>query len=195
MLPTFVIGLREGLEAALVVGIIAAFLARQGRRDALRHVWVGVGAAAALCLAVGVALHLLERSLPQQAAGGARDGHRPARRRHGHLDDRVDAPQRPPLKGGLEAAAAAALDAGSARALVAMAFLAVLREGFETAVFLLSVFQSSTNAAAASSGAVLGIAVSLAIGYGIYRGGVRINLQRFFTATGAVLWSWPPGCS
>ena len=187
MLPTFVIGLREGLEAALVVGIIAAFLARQGRRDALRQVWLGVGAAVALCLGVGVALHLLERSLPQQAQEGLETVigllavamvtwmivwmRRNARR----------------LKGGIEAAAAAALDSGSARALVAMAFLAVLREGFETAVFLLSVFQSSTDATAASGGALLGIAVALAIGYGIYRGGVRINLQRFFTATGAVL--------
>lgn len=187
MLPTFVIGLREGLEAALVVGIIAAFLARQGRRDALRQVWLGVSAAVVLCLGVGVALHALERSLPQQAQEGLETVigllavamvtwmivwmRRNARR----------------LKGGLEAAAAAALDAGSARALVAMAFLAVLREGFETAVFLLSVFQSSTNATAASGGALLGIAVALAIGYSIYRGGVRINLQRFFTATGAVL--------
>ncbi|MGN6612409.1 MAG: iron uptake transporter permease EfeU [Angustibacter sp.] len=187
MLPTFVIGLREGLEAALVVGIIAAFLARQGRRDALRQVWLGVGAAVALCLGVGFGLHALERSLPQQAQEGLETVigllavamvtwmivwmRRNARR----------------LKGGLEAAAAAALDSGSARALVAMAFLAVLREGFKTAVFLLSVFQSSANASAASGGALLGIAVSLAIGYGIYRGGVRINLQRFFTATGAVL--------
>jgi high-affinity iron transporter len=68
-----------------------------------------------------------------------------------------------------------------------MAFLAVFREGFETAVFLLSVFQSSTNAVTASLGAVLGIALAAALGYGIYRGGVRINLQKFFTVTGAVL--------
>ena len=187
MLPTFVIGLREGLEAALVVGIIAAFLARQGRRDALRQVWLGVGAAVALCLGVGIALHALERSLPQQAQEGLETviGLLAV----GMVTWMVVWMRRNArgLKGGLETAAAAALDAGSARALVAMAFLAVLREGFETAVFLLSVFQSSTDATAASSGALLGILVSLGIGYGIYRGGVRINLQRFFTATGAVL--------
>jgi high-affinity iron transporter len=187
VLPTFVIGLREGLEAALIVGIIAAFLSRQGRRDALRQVWLGVGAAVVLCLAVGVGLHAVERSLPQreQEALETVIGLLAVAmvtwmilwmRRNARL-----------LKGGLESAAASALASGSAQALVAMAFLAVLREGFETAVFLLSVFQSSSDAAAASTGALLGIAVSLAIGYGIYRGGVRINLQRFFTATGAVL--------
>ena len=60
MLPSFVICLREGLEAALIVGIIAAFLGSQGRSDALRQVWIGVGAAVVLCLAVG---HRPERAL------------------------------------------------------------------------------------------------------------------------------------
>jgi high-affinity iron transporter len=68
-----------------------------------------------------------------------------------------------------------------------MAFLAVLREGLETAVFLLAAFQASTNRAGASTGAVLGIAVAVVIGYGIYKGGVTINLARFFTLTGLVL--------
>src|SRR4051795_2825929 len=66
MLPTFVIGLREGLEAALIVGIIAAFLRKQGRRDLLRWVLVGVGAAIGLCLIVGVALDAYSRNLPQK---------------------------------------------------------------------------------------------------------------------------------
>ena len=82
MLPTFVIGLREGLEAALIVGIVAAFLARQGRRDALRQVWIGVGAAVAhLPRRSASSSTLLERSLPQRAAGGAGDRHRPGRGR------------------------------------------------------------------------------------------------------------------
>jgi high-affinity iron transporter len=72
-------------------------------------------------------------------------------------------------------------------ALVAMAFLAVLREGLETAVFLLSAFQASTSRAASSAGALLGIALAIVVGYAIYRGGVKINLTRFFAATGLVL--------
>ncbi len=91
------------------------------------------------------------------------------------------------MKRELEGAASAALARGSARALVAMAFLAVLREGFETSVFLVSVLQNSGNATAAAIGAVLGIGIAVAIGYGIYRGGARLNLTRFFRLTGLVL--------
>jgi high-affinity iron transporter len=66
MLATFVIGLREGLEAALIVGIIAAFLKQSNRSDALRKVWLGVAAAVLLCLAVGVALQVFNSGLPQR---------------------------------------------------------------------------------------------------------------------------------
>src|SRR5262245_58061636 len=66
MLPTFVIGLREGVEAALIVGIVAAFLRQEGRRDALRWMWVGVGIAVAICAAAGVTLELVSRDLPQR---------------------------------------------------------------------------------------------------------------------------------
>lgn len=59
MLPTFVITLREGVEAALIVGIVAAFLVQEGRRDALRWMWVGVGAAVLLCVGVGVGLEVV----------------------------------------------------------------------------------------------------------------------------------------
>ena len=72
-------------------------------------------------------------------------------------------------------------------ALVAMAFLAVLREGFETSVFLLAAFQDSTDTTAAGFGAMLGLLAAIAIGLGIYRGGVRINLSRFFRITGLIL--------
>ena len=65
MLPTFVIGLREGLEAALIVAIIGAFLRKQGRMDALRAMWLGVGAAVVLCVAVGVLLQVLNHDLPE----------------------------------------------------------------------------------------------------------------------------------
>jgi high-affinity iron transporter len=91
------------------------------------------------------------------------------------------------LKGDLEGAAASALASGSSRALVVMAFLAVLREGFETAVFLLATFHASGDATTSWLGAVIGILLAAAIGYGIYRGGVRLNLARFFKITGLVL--------
>jgi high-affinity iron transporter len=91
------------------------------------------------------------------------------------------------MKGVLEAEAGKALAEGSVIGLVAMAFFAVLREGLETAVFLVAAFQSSLDPAATGLGAVLGLLVAVAIGVGIYTGGVRIDLARFFRFTGLVL--------
>jgi len=187
VLPTFVIGLREGLEAALIVGIIAAFLAQQGRRDALRQVWTGVAAAVLICIGIAVALQAISSDLPQRGqeeletvvgvlAVGMVTYMIIFMRRNARN-----------LKGELEGAAASALASGSARALVVMAFLAVLREGFETAVFLLATFNASGDATASWLGAVIGILLAAAAGYGIFRGGVRLNLSRFFRVTGLVL--------
>ena len=187
MIPTLVIGLREGLEASLIVGIIASFLAKNGRRDALRQTWIGVTAAALVCLAVGIGLVTLSRELPQKAQEG--------------LETVIGAfavvmvtfmivwmnKHARSMKKELEGAAASALARGSATALVAMAFLAVLREGFETSVFLVSILQNSSNSTAATAGAFIGIAIAVAIGYGIYKGGVKLNLARFFKVTGIVL--------
>src|ERR1700704_6431401 len=150
LLPTFVIGLREGLEAALIVGIIAAFLGQQGRKDALRQVWIGTAAAVAICIAVAMVTYMIIFM-----------------RKHARS-----------MKKDLQGATASALAEGSARALVLMAFLAVLREGFETAVFLLATFHASGDASTSWLGAVLGIVLAAAIGYGIYKGGVKLNLAR-----------------
>jgi high-affinity iron transporter len=187
MLPTFVIGLREGLEAALIVGIIAGFLANRGRRDALRQVWLGVGAAVVICLVVGVVLQLVTAELPQAGQEGLETviGLLAVAmvtymilwmRRHARE-----------MRAELESAAESALMRGSTGALVAMAFLAVLREGFETVVFLLAAFQASTSPLLAGSGALIGILLAVVLGYGIYRGGVKLNMARFFKITGAVL--------
>ena len=70
MLPTFVIGLREGLEASLIVGIVAAFLRRNGRVRDLWKMWTGVGAGVALCTVVAIALRVAERNLPQKQQEG-----------------------------------------------------------------------------------------------------------------------------
>jgi high-affinity iron transporter len=91
------------------------------------------------------------------------------------------------LKGTLEAHTERALVQGSIWALVGMAFLAVIREGLETAVFLLAAFQASTNPAATGIGAIAGVMVAVALGYAIYRGAARVNLSRFFRVTGFVL--------
>jgi len=189
MLPTFVIGLREGLEAALIVGIIAAFLRKQGRRDLLGWVFAGIGAAIALCVAVGVTLEAISRELPQRQQEGletviglfavAMVTYMVVWMKHHSRE----------LKSQLEGLASNALTGSSraGRAMVAMAFLAVLREGFETVVFLTAAFNEATSGVSAAIGAVLGIVVAVGLGYGIYRGGVRINLSRFFRATGLVL--------
>jgi high-affinity iron transporter len=187
MLPTFIIGLREGLEAALIVGIVAAFLAQQGRRDALRKVWLGTIAAVVLCIVIGVVLNAVSRELPQRQQEGLETviGFIAVgmvtymvfwMRTHARG-----------MKHELEEHAASALAAGSAGALVAMAFLAVMREGFETSVFLLATFQHSTNPAAGGIGALLGIACAIVVGWLIFRGGLKINMGRFFFVTGLML--------
>jgi len=187
MIPTFVITLREGVEASLIIGIIAAFLVKEGRRDAMRQTWVGIGIAVALCIGVAVLLEVVGQQLPQKEQEGLETivGLIAVSavsymifwmRRHARG-----------IKAQLEGEAASALATGSTLALVGMAFLAVLREGFETSVFLLAAFQDSTDTTAAGAGAILGLVAALAIGLGLYRGGVRINLTRFFRITGIVL--------
>jgi high-affinity iron transporter len=187
VLPTFVIGLREGLEAALIVGIIAAFLLQRGERAALRWMWLGVALAVGLCVGVAVLYRAIDRSLPHDgqetlaaamallAVGGVTYMIVWMRR---HSRD---------LRYSLEGQAESALLEGSTWALVGLAFFAVIREGLETAVFLIAAFQNSLNPQATGTGAVLGIVVAIALGYGIYRGGVRIKLGRFFRVTGFIL--------
>ncbi len=91
------------------------------------------------------------------------------------------------LKGHLETRAALALTAGSGLALAFMAFFAVLREGLETAIFLLAAFQQTADPLVAGLGALIGVLVAVGLGYGIYKGGVRIDMARFFKVTGVVL--------
>lgn len=187
MIPTLVIALREGVEAALIVGIIAAFLVKEGRQDALKQMWIGVGIAVAICVGIAVVLRVVGEQLPQREqegletiigliAVGAVTYMIVWMRRHARS-----------IKSSLEGDAATALARGSAMALVAMAFLAVLREGFETSVFMLAAFQDSTDTTAAGAGAVIGLILAITIGVGLYRGGVRINLNRFFRITGLIL--------
>lgn len=185
MLATFIIGLREGLEASLIVGIIAAFLRKNGK--SLTAMWVGVGLAVVLSVIVGVALDMTERALPQASQEAMESvigaiavffvtGMIMWMNTHAHN-----------MKKALENDAAQAISQSSAWALASMAFLAVLKEGFETSVFLLATFSVAQSAMWAAVGAVIGLLVSVVIGCGIYFGGIRINLSRFFRFTGLFL--------
>jgi high-affinity iron transporter len=187
VLPTFVIGLREGVEASLIVGIIAAFLRQEGRAGALRRMWLGVAGAVILCVAVGVGLEVLGENLPQRqqemletviafVAVVMISYMIVFMRRHARG-----------LGADLRSKAGAALASGSAAALVSMAFLAVLREGFETAVFLVATFDASSDRGSSVAGAVVGVIAATVVGWLIYRGGMRVNLARFFTVTALVL--------
>lgn len=187
MLTTFVIGLREGLEASLIVGIVAAFLNRHSDRRALRWMWVGVASAVAVCAGAAMALNLAGRSMSlrgRETMEGALSLVAVAgvsymvvwMTRHA-ATLRVD----------LEGRAREAVAERSAMALVAMAFLAVIREGLETAIFLLATLGRTGSLVGGAVGALAGVVVAVSIGYGIYRGGVRIDLGRFLRVTGVLL--------
>jgi len=186
MLANYLIGLREGLEASLVIGILIAYIVRTGRRDLLGAVWIGIGVAVTVSLALGAALTLGPRGLSftaNETISGvlsiAAVGlitwmifwmARTARFLKRHLED------------GLEKAIA--LGKG---AIIAMALLAVGREGLETALFLWAGIQAAGSTSAPITGAVLGLATAIALGYLIYRGAVRINMRVFFQWTGLFL--------
>ena len=189
MLANYLIGLREGLEAALVVSILVAYLVKTDRRALLPRVWVGVGIAVAVALGFGFALFYGPRSLTfeaQEAIGGTLSivavglvtwmifwMARAARSLSGELRGQIDAAAE-----------------GSWFALVLVAILAVGREGLETALFLWSATEAVRDDAGTWQplvGAGLGIATAVVLGWLLYRGAIRINLARFFTWTGVFL--------
>ena len=183
---TFLIGLREGLEAALVVGILVAYLTRLGRRDALPKLWIGVGLAIALALSIGAVFTFGAYMLTFQAQellGGGLSLLAVAMvtwmifwmQKAGRT-----------LKSGLEGGVDRALR-GGVWALVAVGFVSVAREGVETTLFLWAMVQGIEDQADALLGAVVGLAVAVVLGWLIARGMLRLNLARFFTWTGGFL--------
>ena len=186
MLANGLIGLREGLEASLIVSILVAYLVRTGRRDALPRVWIGVGAAVVLSLIAGAALTFTAASLTfqqQELLGGTLSivavafvtwmvfwMRRTSRSLTGQLEGKVEL----------------ALGAGGA-ALAVVAFLSVAREGLETALFLWAAAQSSGSGSAPITGAALGLTTAVVLAYLLYRRAVKINLASFFKVTGALL--------
>jgi high-affinity iron transporter len=185
----FLITLREGIEAALVISIILAYLNTIGRRDRHGIVWAGGGSALAVSLVAGAVIFSTAGALSEEAeaavegiASLAAVGvltwmifwmRRQARFIKGELQDRVDL----------------ALASGSAVALPALAFVVVVREGLETVLFLFSAIRTTTAGPVALGyvGAALGLATAGVLGYLIYRGGIHLNLRTFFKVTGALI--------
>lgn len=194
MLANYLIGLREGLEAALIVSILVAYLVKTDRRSLLPRIWAGVGLAVVISLAFGAALTYGPRGLTfeaQELIGGSLSivavgfvtwmifwMARTARTLSGQLRGRID-----------EAAE------GGVWSLALIALLAVGREGLETALFLWSSTQAATREAGGVApptwepllGALLGLVTAVVLGYLLYRGAITINLSKFFTWTGAFL--------
>ncbi|PCE13498.1 high-affinity Fe2+/Pb2+ permease [Microbacterium sp. SZ1] len=187
MLATFLIGLREGLEAALVVGILVAYLRRLGRTDALPRMWAGVGLAIALALGIGAILTFGAYSLTfeaQELIGGLM-----SLLAVGMVTwmifwmQKAGRTMKATLEGGLDRA----LTQGGVWALVAIGFVSVAREGIETTLLLWSMVQSFGDTPTALLGAVLGLGTAVAIGWLLARGAVRLDLRRFFTWTSGFL--------
>ncbi|MFZ1440804.1 MAG: iron uptake transporter permease EfeU [Candidatus Microthrix subdominans] len=186
MLQTFLTGLREGLEAALVVSILLTFLVRAERRDRIAALWGGVGMAILLSFGFGAVLHFTSASMSfeaQEAFGGIL-----SIVAVGFVTWMVFWMKRASrtIKGDLHGKMEAALKLGAAGVFLA-ALLAVGREGLETALFLYPTFQAQGAGAAPAIGAVLGIGTAVVAGVFIYRGTVRMNLAAFFKFTGAAL--------
>lgn len=186
MLANGLIGLREGLEASLIVSILVAYLVRTGRRDALPRVWAGVGGAVGLSLLAGALLTWTAADLSftaQELLGGTL-----SIVAVGFVTWMVFWMKRTArgLKGELEGRAAAALGAGGT-ALVAVAFFAVAREGLETALFLWAAARSAGSGPTPAVGAFLGLLAGVLLARLLYARAVRIDLGRFFTVTGALL--------
>ncbi|MFJ8276392.1 iron uptake transporter permease EfeU [Streptomyces griseoviridis] len=186
MFGNYLIGLREGLEASLVVCVLIAYLVKTGNKRRLAPIWAGVAIAVALSLAFGALLQFGSSTLTFQAQeilGGTLSilsvglvtwmvfwMRRTARHLRSELHGRLDA--------------ALALGTG---ALVLTAFLAVGREGLETSLFLWTAVQASGDGVRPLVGALLGLATSVVLGWLFYQGTLRIDLARFFRWTGALL--------
>lgn len=182
---SLLITLREGLEIALVLAIIVAYLHKTGRGDRIGSVWLGSGVAAIVCVITGFVFYqvvgefegkweqFIEGTLAFAAAGvltwmifwmrGNARGI--ATELHGKIDAAIDKPF----------------------TLAVVAFVAVAREGFETVLFLLGAETSSASGAEVVIGGLIGLAIAAVLGYLFYLGSDRVDLRKFFNWTGLLL--------
>ncbi|QLL24932.1 iron transporter [Actinobacteria bacterium IMCC26103] len=186
MLSTFVIALREGLEAALIVGILVAYLVRTNRQQLLKPLWTGVAIAVIVSLGLGAILSFTSAELTprgEELFAGLTSFiavglvtwmvfwmKRTARTLRDELHGKVDS-----------------AIMGGPISLALVAFFAVAREGLETALFIYTNFKTVGAASSATVGLVLGLALAVALGYLIYNRSVKLNLSKFFTVTGVAL--------
>ena len=181
-------GLREGVEAALIVSIVLAYLVRSGRGDQAGRIWLGTGTAVALSLALGIVLfntvgsfeepyeQIFEGTTMLVAAGVVTWMLFWMRR------------QAASVKGELQAAVDRVVAGGASWGLAILAFSAVIREGLETSLFLVG--QATSNRLEAGwilLGALVGLVIAVGLGFGFYRGSRRLNLGSFFRWTGIAL--------
>ena len=186
MFQSLVITLREGIEAALIVGILVAYLSRTGNNRHLGKIWLGTGLAVVLSCAAGaiifVAFGELKGSVEQLFEGTAMV------LAVGVLSYMVIWMKRQAvnIKGELQARVDEALLSGSGFALASLAFLVVVREGIETVLFLFAATRTASPIET-SVGGVIGLLAAVAIGYLVYASGTRLNLRSFFNVTGGLL--------
>jgi len=187
MLGSLLITLREGLEAALIIGIILAYLKRTHNRKGFRPVWIGVLLAVGVSAIAGATIYFIAGEFSGRAeeifegvamfiAVGVLTWmifwmRKQSMNIKGHLHSQIDS----------------ALDSGSSRALILLAFIVVVREGIETVLFLFATSRVAESQALSAAGGFLGLAIAIAIGYSIYKGSSRLNLRTFFNITSFLL--------
>lgn len=179
--------LREGLEAALIVAIVLAYLKRLDRDKDFKTVWLGTAAAVALSLIAGIIVFNVLGGL-EGAAEEITEGVI-AFTAVGVLTWMIFwmARQARHIKGELQAKVDLAVAAGGGAALAGIAFVAVLREGLETALFLLSTSVGGESNLGRLVGGLIGLVIAAGIGYLVYRGSRRVNLRVFFRYTGILI--------
>ena len=186
MYSTFLIALREGLEAALIIGILVAYLVKTNQRQSLPVLWTGVGVALAASFAFGAFLSFTTTQLSeageQMFAGVTSLVAVVLVTYMVFWMKRVARGLKSDLQGKIEYA----MPLGKI-ALISAAFFAVAREGLETALFVYSNFKTVSDDSSPTIGLILGLALAVLLGIAIYRGSLKINLGKFFTITGIAL--------